>query len=135
MLNYTPEQLWKIYKKLPEELKDAVFSEKTANDIYQICKRNKIEEKESELAKLVGYVLGGALPPKKFLSALKENLKLTNSIAQKIDKEVNHFIFSPVQEALSSIYGGEIRPLKTTTTVAKRTTASKQLDPYREPIE
>ena len=135
MLNYTPEQLWKIYKKLPEELKDAIFSEKTANDIYQICKRNKIEEKESELAKLVGCVLGGVLPPEKFLSVLKENLKLTNSMAQKIDKEVNRFIFSPVQEALSSIYGGEIGPLKTTTTVAKRTTASKHPDPYREPIE
>jgi hypothetical protein len=39
---YTKEQLWKLYEKLLEELKEAIFSEETANSIWDICSRNGI---------------------------------------------------------------------------------------------
>ena len=52
---YTREQLWKLYEKLPGELKEAIFSVGTADSIYDICERNKIEDdRVSEIARYTG---------------------------------------------------------------------------------
>jgi len=48
------EELWKIYKKLPEDLREAISSEDVANSIYSICKRNKAEEEEPEISRIIG---------------------------------------------------------------------------------
>ena len=60
MLKYNPEHLWPIYEKLPDDLKEAIFSEKTASTIFDICQRNEIKEAQmSEIARYTGYVLLG----------------------------------------------------------------------------
>ena len=57
---FSREQLWKLYEKLPPELREAIFSEETANNIWDICIRNGIEDNRiSEIAKYVGRVLLG----------------------------------------------------------------------------
>jgi hypothetical protein len=49
---------------LPGKLKDAIFSEKTAESIFNICARYEIEDGEriSKVAKFVGRGLMGLLP-------------------------------------------------------------------------
>jgi len=71
---YTSEQFWQLYKKLPQELKDALFAEETGNNIYEICKRNEIEENLEEIVDYVGQVLLGVLPPEDFQKTLEKEL-------------------------------------------------------------
>lgn len=111
MPDYTKEQLWKVYEKLPEDLKEAIFSAETADNIYDICTRNGIEDdKISEIAKLTGRVLMGILPPEDFQETLEKELKLKKDIAKKIAHEINRFIFFPVKESLAALYIMEVVP-------------------------
>ena len=78
MSQYPKEQIWKIYEKLPDELKDAIFSHDTAENISNICEKNKItnSEKISQIARLTGDVLLGLLIPNELQESLEKELKL-----------------------------------------------------------
>jgi len=137
---YTKEELWKIYEKLPEELKEAIFSEKTAENIFNICTRYGIEEggKISKVAKYVGRVLMGLLPPNEFQETLERELKLEKEVAKGIRREAEMLIFYPVRTQLEEIYKIEIappaRPTKVTSKPEEKP-APPRTDIYREPIE
>jgi len=137
MLEYPPEQLWPLYEKLPKDLQEAIFSEKTADLIYDICTRNGLEKEMSEIAKLTGYVLLGLLPPDEFEKTLKEELKLNNDLNKKVVLEITRFIFFPVKESLEALYKIEIakptKPLSTTTLDPAEKKLKKDI--YREEID
>lgn len=134
MPEYPKEQLWKIYENLPEELKEAIFSEETANNIGRVCEENKIsEEKISEVARYTGHVLTGLLPPSEFQEILEIELKLESEIAKKVSFEINRYIFRPVKESLKLLYEEE-RPEKEEVP-EKEEKKPKKRDVYREPIE
>ena len=144
MPNYTKEQFWKLYEKLPEELKDAIFSEETADNIYEICNRNEIEdEKISKIAKYTGRVLLGVLLPNEFQETLEKKVGLTKNKASKISQEINRFVFYPVKESLASIHKiedfGSAKPLTPKQSEIPPSEEKKQesqkSDIYREPIE
>jgi hypothetical protein len=109
---YTPEEIWKIYEKLPEELKDAIFSEEAADNIFNICSRHGVKESRqiSEVAKYVGRVLLGLLPPNELQETLEIEMKLEKEKAKKISQEVYRFIFYPVKASLEELYKIEIAP-------------------------
>ena len=108
---YTTEQLWKLYQKLPKELQEAIFSGETSDNIWGICEMNEIpEEKMSNIAKYVGDVLLGILPPDEFQAILEKEVKLTKEVAKKVTHEINRFVFSPVKESLAALYQIEIVP-------------------------
>ncbi|MBZ1348505.1 MAG: hypothetical protein KYQ20_01975 [Candidatus Nealsonbacteria bacterium] len=100
---YTTEQFWKLYEKLPEELQKAIFSMETANNIWDICERNNIE-KVSSIAKYVGNVLVGVLAPEDFQETLEKELKIEKEQAKETSREINRFIFYPIKEALWRLY-------------------------------
>ncbi len=140
MPDYPPEQLWPLYERLPEDLKEAIFSEKTADLIYDICSRNNLEEKVSEVAKYIGYVLLGLLPLDEFQKILQSELKLKNDLAKKIVLEITRFIFFPLKESLEALYKIEIKkpsPLVETQLVQEiiPETEKPKKDLYREPLE
>jgi len=59
-MTLSKEKLWKIFEMLPDDLKDAILSEDTAEAIWNICKLCNIEmEKVPEISKYVGNVLMG----------------------------------------------------------------------------
>jgi len=133
---YTKEEFWKLYEKLPQELKDAIFSGETADHIRDICGRYKIDEKSiPEMAKNVGNVLLGLLPPDDFKSVLEIEFNLEKEIAEKMAREIHRFIFYPVKPALEQLYGvektGEEIPAGTVESKSKRTAGE---DRYRETI-
>lgn len=131
---YSKEELWKLYEKLPDNLKDAIFSAETANSINNICQRNSLEEgKVTEIARYTGYVLMGLLSPDEFEKTLKEEVKLKNDSAKKVNQEINRFIFFPLRTTLEQLYKIEIMPVaKPTEETAKE---KPRRDTYREPVE
>jgi len=137
---YTREELWKLYQKLPKELKESIFAGETAEHIGNICERYKIpEEKISEIAKQVGNVLIGILPPGEFQEALEKEVKLEKEVAKKIAQEINRFIFYPVKPVLEELYKIEIappaKPTKVTPPPEEKPSAPPGKDVYREPVE
>ena len=69
---YSKDQLWKLYEKLPEELQEAIFSGESADNIDNICARNSIDNLTAEVAKYAGRVLMGILPPVDFQQTLEK---------------------------------------------------------------
>lgn len=138
---YTSEQFWKLYKKLPQELKDALFDEETGNNIYEICKRNEIAENLGEVVEYVGQVLVGVLPPDEFQETLEKELKIEEDTAKKVVREINRFIFYPVKPLLEELYKIEIAPpakprvAPPPKPLEEKPKAPPREDVYREPIE
>jgi len=139
----TREQCWQLYQKLPQELKDALFAEETTDDIYDICKRNRILEKLSPIVEYVGQVLIGVLPPEEFQETLEKEVKLKKEVAKKVAQEIHRFIFFPVKSSLEELYKIEIAPpAKPAIPSSVRTPEAvppeekpRRPDIYREPIE
>ena len=143
---YTQEQFWKLYEKLPQELKDALFAEETGNNISEICKRNKVEENLEEIVDYVGQVLVGVLPPEDFQETIEKELNLEKEVAKKTAHEINRFIFYPVKPVLEQLYGMEIthseKPAEMKEPSSAEATEDKEKPPtpsekdaYRESIE
>lgn len=140
---YTKDQFWKLYEKLPEELKEAISSVETADNIWNICERYGINE-VSEVAKLVGNVLLGVLTPEDFQETLERELKLEKSVAKKVAQEINRFIFYPVRTELEKLYqtgvavsakSAEAVPIEVKPTEEKKPTEPGKADSYRESVE
>ena len=148
---YVKEQLWKLFEKLPKELQEIIFSEKTADAIGDICERNEVPEaKVPEVAKYTGRVLMGLLPPNEFEETLVKDVKLEREVAKSIAREITRFVFFPVKELLSQIYEMEITPAtvaqKAVSKVSsekpvskipapERKEKTKKADTYRESFE
>lgn len=143
---YTSEQFWKLYEKLPQELKDALFAEETGNNIYYICERNGIEDEIGEIIDYVGQVLVGVLPPEDFQEILEKELKFEKDVAKKVTHEINRFIFYPVKPLLEELYGKEITPSASPTKMAplgekitppaeEKPSIPDRKDVYRESVE
>jgi len=143
---YTSEQFWKLYEKLPKELKDALFAEETGNNIYDTCERNGILKNLGEVVEYVGQVLVGVLPPDDFQETLEKEIKLKNDVAKKVAREINRFIFYPVKINLEELYGTEIAPPAQPKISSLRETPPRETpkekpeiplekDTYREQIE
>jgi len=131
MEQYTPEQFWKFYKKLPQELKDALFAEETGNAIYDICKRNEVLEKLGEISDHIGQVLLGVLLPGEFQEILEKKMELDLEKSKKIFHEINRLIFSAVKHSLAELYETPVKPSEK----VKEKSLPAESDIYREPIE
>lgn len=143
MKEYTSDELWELYDDMPEELQEAIFSEKTAEDIANICDKNEIKE-TAKLAKLVGYTLVGILPPEDLEYEIKKELNLSTEKAERVYQEVNRFIFFPLKNHLGDLYERDFGLTKEKEETASYTKppkrekapkASTGSDSYREPIE
>ena len=102
----TQQQLREIYAKLPEDLKDAIFSVNSADVIMSIGKKyNLTINKMGELADETGLVMLGLTPPNNFISNLNGRLEVDAEVAKKIAEEINSEIFSKIRESLKKIHG------------------------------
>ena len=129
------DELWAIYNTLPDILKDTMFSEDTADAIFNICKLYEID-KDSEVAKIIGKILMGLLPPEFLKDTLQEELGIKEDIATKTTMELEHFILNPVKKELDALYQ-EIEGRKESPsedTKERPTEEPKKEDTYREPL-
>jgi hypothetical protein len=140
---YSSEQIWKLYEKLPQELKEAIFSEETAKNIEEICERNGIEgDLISEIARYTGRVLLGILPPNEFQETLEKELKLEKEVAKKVSQDIDRFIFYSVKASLGELYKIEIATPATMRVASPEVAPQKEkpkvppkADTYRETLE
>ena len=132
---YTKDQIWELYEQLPEELKDAIFSEKTADEIYMACDKNNVEkEKIPKVAKLTGNVMLGILPVQEFRIALEKEIALESETAKNVFSQIHRFVFFPVRNELNQLY--KIQPKQGQGASADQEKPfSLKPDTYREPIE
>lgn len=144
MPDYPKEQLQQLYKSLPKDLQEATFSKEVGRNIHEICTKNGIVDQDtiSEIAKDVGYVFLGLLPPSEFAYILEKDLKLEKSKAEGIAAEITRFVFLPIRASLEALYKMEIRPsVKPGAPLAPPGVPSppkkkaKRKDVYREPTE
>jgi len=146
---YSSEELWQLYDSLPNELKNAIFSPKTSEVIYNLCQRNNLDEKQmGEIAKEVGFVILGLLPPNELQDELKKNLNLDDDLAKKINQEIQRFIFYPIKAPLEELYNIKIKIEEDFESLTEKKEATEKIVPngsqkfqkikqdiYREPIE
>jgi hypothetical protein len=106
MPNYTQQQLLERYRKLPGDLKEAIFSVETAEIIQKISKKYGLHiDKMGELASETGLVMLGITHPRDFISNISSRLEISREKATEIAKDINNEIFSKVRENLKNIHG------------------------------
>ena len=129
------DELWAICKALPPELKDAVFSEDTSDAIWNIARLHEIKD-TSKLGNLVGQVLMGLLPPQFFKETIKDELGLSEDIANKASMEMEHYVFNQVKDELNKLYAeaGIKTEEDKTETKSEEEPENKGPDNYREPV-
>ncbi len=105
MSQYTKDELWKIFETLAPELKQAVFSEETANTIQETCQRNNIsEEQMGKIAGIVGDSLMGLLHPEDLAQTIMNETRLPPEQASNVARDINRLIMFPVKNYLYDFY-------------------------------
>lgn len=135
-----PERFWELYKNLPQELKNVLFAEETGDCVYEICKKNEIEEKMGEIVDYVGQVLIGVLPPEDFQKTLEKKVEISPETAKKVTQEIHRLIFYPVKPCLEELYkvelaGGPTPPKPGAPLPTEEKSVPPSKDTYREPLE
>jgi len=131
---YTQEQYWEIYKKLPEEIREVGFSESTTRNIRRTClKYNLTEEQVSEITKYVGQVLFGVLSLDEFQKVLEKDLG--SKTAKGVFQEIDHSIFSLVKDLIGPAPTGEAPSGIPEAKKPEIKPSPQKKDVYREPVE
>jgi hypothetical protein len=105
---YAKEQILEAFKKLPEDVKEAMFSIDTVEIMRQIGEKHKLMiDKIGELADETGLVMLGLTHPSQFISHLTDRLEIDKTIAKEIAEEINSKVFFPIRENLKKIHGVE----------------------------
>jgi len=143
MPDYPKDQLWELYENLPKELQGAIWAEKNADFIHDICFRNEVKEDKtiSEIAKNITYILLGLLSPNELTQVLEKEVKIKKEQAKQIALEINRFVLLPIKDNLETLYKIEIKPrlepgnvpLGEVEAEPQKKTIKK--DRYREPVK
>ena len=105
MLQISRQQVLERWGDLPDNLKEALFSESSSGIVWQIGALNHLpEEKISIMATIVGDVIFGFLHSDDLAREIQESLNLNSQIANSISHEINRKIFAPIKIDLEKIY-------------------------------
>lgn len=109
MPNYTQQQLEERYQKLPDVLKDAMFSVDVAAKMFEIGKKYGLTiDKIGFMAEETGYIILGLTRPSEFVKNLTEALAVEESKARTIASDINHQVLFLLREALKTTHQIEI---------------------------
>ena len=145
--DFPKEKLQEIYESMPQDLKEALFSQEISDTINDICLENNLEEKQiSKIVEYVGYVFLGLLSPNDFEKTTKEKLIIKDDLAQKISRQITRLVFFPLKTSLELIYKIKIElpkevieeklPAEEEPPKEEKISSGKGgKDTYREPIE
>lgn len=129
------EEFLKLFKTLPLNLKNALFAEETGSNIEKICRRNDIDDKFSDLLNLTGQVLIGLLPVEELEKILVRDLELSMEKSKKVAREIIRFVFFPVKNDLTDLYGIGSPSEKIFEKESASSSAPVQSDTYRESLD
>jgi len=146
MTRYSKEDLFKLYRKLPQELKEEMGSEENSDALFDIGKRYGFDDKKcEELVRVSAYVHLGLVKPSDFNKTLEEELGLDENTAKKISDEAYRFVFHSSESVLETLYTPKIESKFTPPKAPIRSIPSAPLPPpqsredrgsdtYREPV-
>lgn len=104
-MNYTKEQLNEIFDKLPEDLKDAIFSIDSATAMEEIGAKYHLHiDQIGNLGSETGYVLLGVELPESLIGKISQKLGLSMETSAQIASELNTKVFSKVRDSLRRIH-------------------------------
>ncbi|MFA6536408.1 MAG: hypothetical protein WCT25_03175 [Candidatus Paceibacterota bacterium] len=110
-MRYDSTKLNEIYKTLPKDVQEAMFSVDSANAVQKIGKDNGLMiDKMGTLGQMVGLVMLGVIKSVSFAKEIEHELGVNSTTAQKIVAQVNEQIFLPIRESLRKIQEKEIKP-------------------------
>ncbi len=92
-----------IFKKLPEDLREAVYAQETGEDVEAICDRNKITHHFDYVIDGILSVYTGNLKPDVFFTELEKKLGEGVSTRQ-IFFEIDKFLIAPYKDSLDKLY-------------------------------
>lgn len=125
------DEAWKIYETLPKDLKQAIFSEETANSILSASQRNGLTDQQtSQTAELVGYSLMGLLPLENLTQEIMQATNATQAQASQIFNEINRLVFFSVKISLDELYS-----LSTKEKSVASATGEKEIPNQEKPIQ
>ncbi|MBI2053653.1 MAG: hypothetical protein HYT41_02825 [Candidatus Sungbacteria bacterium] len=102
---HTKQERDERYERLPQVLKEALFSADIAEKMFALGKKYGLTmEKIGFMSEEAGFVVLGLTPPRAFTAALAERLGIPADAAEKIALEISHEIFFPLREALKQTH-------------------------------
>jgi len=139
MVNISRQQKLERWDTLPDNLKEALFSEYNADILWQVCRTQHLtEDKIKIIATLAGDVILGFIHPEDLAKEIRESLNLNPEIANSIANEIDRKIFSPVKTDLEKVYAPpseeEILDLRAKTEEKSQEPAVKVELPKVEPV-
>lgn len=123
----TKEILNERFSQLPEVIQDIILESNWKDVIMRIIKKYNLHvDQGGELEALTILTMTGLEESDDYIENIKENLKITDSLAKEITKEIEIEIFQKIREEIvrKTTYdnNGEVKILK----------EEKKADPYRE---
>jgi len=107
-MSYSKEQLYEIYRGLPEEIQDVMASMNSTYTIRTIGQKYGLHiDKIGELSDEIGLTMLGLTKSDDFLVHIKNRLQLDQTTAEQITREVNEQIFLPIRESLMKLHANE----------------------------
>lgn len=104
-MSYTQQQLREIFRKLPEDVREAATALDFTNALDAIEKQFHLHVDQGiELANETFLVMLGLTHPSKFIGNIGRRLKVPSETAKKIGEEVNKTIFHPIRMSLMRIH-------------------------------
>lgn len=104
-MDYTRQQLMSMYRALPQDLKEALYSIDTTQAIQAVSRAYGLHvDQMGELSNAIGQVMLGALHPRDFTKHIKSELAIDEQKASALTREVNLTVFTKIRESLKRIH-------------------------------
>lgn len=100
---FSSEQYFKNFGQAPETIKDLLLSDGIDKTISSIISRYKLEQFTSRIVLVIGDVLVGLIPVKKFIQALQEYAGLSPETAKNVAHDARENLFAQVAQELAGM--------------------------------
>lgn len=105
---YTKEELIEIYRGLPEEVKDALFSPETTDVFDAIKEKQHLTDEQREVMSVyTGFLMMGILPPEKYVPTLITKMGIEREKVASIAQTINRDLFNPIKDILKRVQTGQ----------------------------
>jgi hypothetical protein len=101
------EQFIRFYKSLPPRLQQAYFSEENVGVVNLLAKKNELSEEEKiQIFHFIYDIILGLIPIEQAQNTFEQEIesRFPQIKAKKIYFQIYRNIFSPIKEALVSLY-------------------------------
>lgn len=104
MKNYTEEELREKYKRLPEEIKEAMFGDDMDGALENLAARYGLAaDTIDDIEDMATMVMFGLIRPEDFAGSISKLPGVGTDIAARIEGEINEKVFRKIRGALSLV--------------------------------